>query len=49
VKGLRPEILRWVERCAGTGTRVVSVTEMPPSSTEKHVLVVDGGSEPSCA
>jgi aminoglycoside phosphotransferase (APT) family kinase protein len=45
VKGLTPEILRWVERCAGTGTRVVSVTEMPPSSTEKHVLAVDGGSE----
>jgi aminoglycoside phosphotransferase (APT) family kinase protein len=39
---LSPAILRWVERCAGTGTRVVSVTEMPPSATEKHMLVVAG-------
>jgi aminoglycoside phosphotransferase (APT) family kinase protein len=46
VTELSPEIVRWVERCVGTGTRVVAVTEMPLSATEKHVLLVTrGGSD----
>jgi aminoglycoside phosphotransferase (APT) family kinase protein len=46
VTDLSPAIVRWVERSVDPRARVVSVTEMPSSATEKHVLLVtDGGSD----
>jgi len=39
-------VLAWIERAAGRGSRVASVTRMPTSSTEKHLIEVqhDDGS-----
>jgi aminoglycoside phosphotransferase (APT) family kinase protein len=45
VTKLTADILRWVENAIGRGARVVSVAQMPRSSTEKHdvlVLSADG-------
>jgi aminoglycoside phosphotransferase (APT) family kinase protein len=44
VKRLTPPIVRWIERSIGPEARVASATRMPPSSTEKHdVMVLNAG------
>ena len=47
VTELAPRVVRWIEDSVGPGARVVSITEMAPSNTEKHDVLVVGanGSE----
>jgi aminoglycoside phosphotransferase (APT) family kinase protein len=39
---LAPGVVRWIEDAVGSGARVVSITEMAPSATEKHDVHVVG-------
>lgn len=43
---LSPEVLVWVEASVGAGASVLTVDPLPPSSTEKHVVLLgtSGGS-----
>jgi aminoglycoside phosphotransferase (APT) family kinase protein len=44
---LSADVLRWVERSTGPSARVVTVDELPPSSTEKHRIELEEGGGPT--